>query len=94
MSSNITVVEHLTTKHCPVLIAGNISSKVLVDLTDAHNEFFLAKEIADINKVKKILGGFKCVHIHNWISCEHECLLKLDYASFMAELHKKYLSLD
>jgi hypothetical protein len=94
MSSNSAVVEHLTTKHCPILTAGDISPKVLVDLTDAHNEFFLAKEIADADKVKKILGGFRCVHIRDWISCERERLLKLDYASFMAELRENYLPPD
>ena len=74
MSSNIAVVEHITIMHCPILTVGNISPKVLVDLTDAHNEFFLAKEIANVDKVKEILGGFRCVHICDWISCEREHL--------------------
>jgi len=91
MSSNIATVEHVTTKHCPVLTAGDISPKVMVDLTDAHNEFFLAKEIADADKVKKILGGFRCVHIRDWISCEWEQLVTLSYAAFMTELCENYL---
>ena len=94
MSSNIAAVEHVTTKHCPILTAGDISPKVLVDLTDAHNKFFLAKEIADMDKVKKILGGFRCVHIHDWISCEREHLCTLSYAAFMAELCENYLPPD
>ena len=94
MSSNIAAVEHITTKHCPILTVGDISPKVLVDLTDAHNEFFLAKEIADVDKVKKILGGFRCVHIRDWISCKRECLCTLSYATFMAELRENYLPPD
>ena len=94
MSSNIAAVEHLTSKHCPVLTAGDISPKVLVDLTDAHNEYFLAKEIADADKVKKILGGFRCVHIRDWISCERERLVNLSYAEFMSELRENYLPPD
>ena len=94
MSSNIAAVEHLTSKHCPVLTAGDISPKVLVDLMDAHNEYFLAKEIADADKVKKILGGFRCMHIRDWISCECECLVTLSYVEFMSKLRKNYLPLD
>jgi len=94
MSAGSASVEHLATKHCPVLTAGDISPKVLVNLTDAHNEYFLAKEIADENKVKKILGGFRCVHIRDWISCERERLVTLSSAAFMAELRENYLPPD
>jgi hypothetical protein len=78
----------------PLSTAGDISPKVMVDLTDAHNEFFLAKEIKGTDKVKKILGGFRCIHIHNWISCKRERLVTLSYAAFMAELRENYLPPD
>ena len=94
MSSIIAAVEHLTSKHCPVLTAGDISPKVLIDLTDAHNEYFLAKEIADADKVKKILGGFQCMHIRDWISCKRKHLVTLSYVEFMSELHENYLPPD
>ena len=59
-----------------------------------HNEYFIAKDIDDKDKVKKILGGFKDVHIRNWITSDRECLLTLDYSAFMAELHTNYLPVD
>jgi len=65
-----------------------------VDLTDTHNEYFIAKEIDKADKVKKILGGFKCVHIHDWIACEHVHLLTLTYVEFMTELQASYLPSD
>lgn len=65
MSSTLSTVEHPITKHCPILIAGDVTPKSLVDLEDTHNEYFIAKETADDDKIKKILGGFKCVHIRN-----------------------------
>jgi len=86
MAPNITTVKHYITKHCPILTAGDISPKVLVNLTDAHNEYFIAKDIAEVNQVKKILGGFKCVHIHDWIGCDRDRLIALSYKDFMAEL--------
>ena len=39
-------------------MAGEILPKVLVNLTNAHNKYFLAKEIGDKNKVFKKMGGF------------------------------------
>jgi hypothetical protein len=63
MSSNLATVEHPITKHCPILTAGEIMPKALVDLTNAHTEYFIAKDIDDADKVKKVLGGFKCIHI-------------------------------
>ncbi|KAF8176500.1 hypothetical protein BJ912DRAFT_930713 [Pholiota molesta] len=92
-SSNATV-EHSVTKHCPVLTAGDIHPKVLVDLSDAHNEYFIAKDIAEADKVKKILGGFKDVHIRDWISCERDRLIALSYKDFMAEVRANYLPAD
>ena len=83
MSSTDAVVDHPVTKHCPILSAGDITPKALIDLEDAHNEYFIAKEVDDNDKVKKILGGFKCVHIRNWIASERETLLKLSYTDFM-----------
>jgi len=94
MSSNIAFVEHPVTKHCPILTAGDVSPKALVDLVDAHNEYFIAKDINDADKVKKILGGFKDVHIRDWIASDRERLLALDYEAFMAELRINYLPAD
>lgn len=65
-----------------------------MDLTDTHNKFFIAKDIEDKDKVKKILGGFKCMHIHDWIACEHAQLLMLSYEAFMAEVRFSYLPSD
>lgn len=93
LSANATV-EHPITKHCPILTAGEIHPKVLVDLNDAHHEYFIAKDIAEADKVKKILGGFKDVHIRDWISCEHDRLIALSYKDFMAEIHSNYLPAD
>jgi len=94
MSSNIAFIEHPVTKHCPILTAGDVSPKALVDLVDAHNEYFIAKDIEDKDKVKKILGGFKDVHIRDWIASDRERLLALDYMAFMDELHINYLPAD
>ena len=91
MSSNDATVDHPITKHCPILSAGEITPKALIDLEDAHNEYFIAKEISEADKVKKILGGFKCVHIRNWIASERENLLELKYSDFMIELRANYL---
>ena len=81
-------------KHCPILTAGDVSPKALVDLVDMHNEYFIAKDINDKDKVKKILGGFKDVHIRDWITSDRERLLILDYSAFMAELHTNYFPAD
>ena len=94
MASSQATVEHPITKHCPILTAGEVTPKALVDLTDAHNEFFIAKDIKDKDKVKKILGGFKCVHIRDWIACECARLLTLSYEAFMAEVRSLYLPPD
>ena len=91
MSSNIAFVEHAVAKHCLILTAGDVSPKVLVDLVDAHNEYFIAKDIDNADKVKKILGRFKDIHICDWIASDRERLLALDYEAFMAELHANYL---
>ena len=93
-SSTMATVEHPVMKHCPILTAGEVTPKALVDLTDAHNEYFIAKDIEDKDKVKKILGGFKCVHIRDWIACERACLLALSYKVFMEELRASYLPPD
>ena len=68
MAPNAAFVEHPVTKHCPILTMGDVSPKALVDLVDAHNEYFFAKDINDADKVKKILGGFKDIHIRDWIA--------------------------
>ncbi|KAF8196515.1 hypothetical protein BJ912DRAFT_1056333 [Pholiota molesta] len=94
MPSDNATVEHPVTKHCPILTAGEIHPKVLVDLSDAHHEYFIAKDIADADKVKKILGGFKDVHIRDWISCERDRLIALSYKDFMAEIRSNYLPAD
>ena len=91
MSSTKAIVDHPITKHCPILSAGDITPKALIDLEDAHNEFFIAKEVNETEKVKKIFGGFKCVHVRNWIASERENLLKLSYDEFMTELRSNYL---
>jgi hypothetical protein len=91
MSSHYATVDNSITKHCPILSARDITPKALIDLEDAHNEYFIAKEINETNKVKKILGGFKCMHIHNWIASEREVLITLKYSDFMSQLQANYL---
>lgn len=91
MAPMLATVKHPITKCCPILTAGEVTPKALVDLTDAHNEYFITKNIEDKDKVKKILGGFKCVHICDWIACECACLLALSYEAFMAEVCSSYL---
>jgi hypothetical protein len=91
MSSHDATVDHPITKHCPILSAGDITPKALIDLEDAHNEYFIAKEINETDKVKKILGGFKCMHIRNWIASEREVLIALKYSDFMSQLRANYL---
>ena len=91
MSSNIAFIEHPVTKHCLILTIGDVSPKALVDLIDAHNKYFIVKDINDADKVKKILGRFKDVHIRDWITSDREHLLALDYEAFIAELHANYL---
>jgi len=94
MSSNVATVEHPITKHCPILTAGEITPKALVDLVNAHNEYFIAKDIDEADKVKKVLGGFKCVHVRDWISCDRARLLMLSYNDFMTEVRANYLPSD
>jgi hypothetical protein len=94
MSSNIAFVEHPVTKHCLILTTGDVSPKALVNLVDAHNKYFIAKDIDDKDKVKKILGRFKDVHIRDWIASDRERLLTLDYSAFMGKLHTNYLPAD
>ena len=91
MAPMLTTVEHPITKHCPILSASKVTPKVLVDLMDAHNEYFITKDIEDKDKVKKILGGFKCIHIRDWITCKCAWLLVLLYEAFMAEVRSSYL---
>ena len=94
MSFTMAFIEHPVTKHCPILTTGNMSPKALVNLVNAHNEYFIAKDINDKDKVKKILGRFKDVHVRDWIASDRERLLALDYEAFMMELHANYLPAD
>lgn len=84
-------IEHPVTKYCLILTTGDMS---LVDLVNAHNEYFIAKDINNKDKVKKILGRFKDVHIRDWIASDRERLLALDYKAFMTELRTNYLPAD
>ena len=47
MSTTLATVNHPITKHCPILSAGDVNPKSLVDLEDAHNEYFITKEVVD-----------------------------------------------
>jgi hypothetical protein len=91
MSSHDATVNHPITKHCPILSARDITPKALINLEDAHNKYFITKEINETDKVKKILGSFKCMHIHNWIASEREVLIILKYSNFMSQLQANYL---
>jgi hypothetical protein len=51
MSSHYATVDHPITKHCPILSARDITPKALIDLEDAYNEYFIAKEINETDKV-------------------------------------------
>lgn len=93
MTSQATV-EYSVMKHCPILTPGDISAKILVDLGDVHNKYFIVKDIANADKVKKVLGGFKDIHIYDWIVCECKHLIALLYKNFMAEVKDNYLPVD
>ena len=88
MSFHYTTVDHPITKHCPILSARDITPKALINLEDAHNEYLITKEINKTDKVKKILGSFKCMH---WIASEREVLITLKYSNFMSQLRANYL---
>ncbi|KAF8159972.1 hypothetical protein B0H34DRAFT_797160 [Crassisporium funariophilum] len=90
----LATVDHSLTKHCPILTAGDITPKALRDLQDAHNKFFIVKEIDNDGKVKKILAGFKDIHICDWIASDSVHLLALSYKNFMSELRANYLPSD
>ena len=94
MSTSMACVNHPVTKHCPILTAGDVSPKALVDLVNAHEEYFIAKDIVDADKVKKILGGFKDIHIRDWIASDHDHLLALTYKEFISKPHTNYLPTD
>ena len=57
-------------------------------------EFFIAKSIADKEKVKLILGVFKDMHIRDWIATDCVCLLGLIFDDFMSELCTNFLPSD
>ena len=41
-----------------------------------------------------IFPGIKDLHIHNWITAEHACIMDLPFGDFMKELYLNYLSPD
>jgi hypothetical protein len=94
MSSNIAVIEHPITKHCPLLTAGDLTPQTLLLAENAFNEFFIAKGTAKEEEVKLILGAFKDVHIQDWIATDRERLLTLTFSTSMAELRKNFLPSD
>src|SRR5271155_755578 len=93
MAASNATVEHPITKHCPILMAGDISPQTLLVLENAFSEYFIAKSIVEAHHVKHILGAFKCVHICDWIS-DHTHLLTLSFDAFMHELRANYLPSD
>ena len=92
MSPMLATIEHLVTKHCPILTGGETSPQILLLLKDAPTNFLLPKNIADKDCIKLILGTFKC--IHDWIAMEREHLLTLTFDEFMAKLQQSFLPSD
>ena len=90
MTSNLAIVEHPVTKHCPVLTGGDLTPQTLLLAENAFNEFFIAKNVPKEDEVKLILEAFKDVHIRDWIATDRERLLKLTFDEFMAELHTNF----
>jgi hypothetical protein len=87
-------VKHAITKHCPIVTGGDLTLQILLLTENTFNKFFIAKAIVKEEGVKVILGAFKDVHIRDWITTDCECLLKLTFLEFMAELHTNFLPSD
>lgn len=79
MSRSLATVEHLITKHCPILSGGETTPQTLLLLENAFQEFFIAKNVSEEDQVKLILGAFKCVHIRDWIATDRPHLLTLTF---------------
>jgi hypothetical protein len=94
MSCSLATVEHLITKHCPILTGGETTPQTFLILENMFNNFFIAKDVSQENQVKLILGAFKCVHIRDWIATDREHILTLTFDEFMSELRKNFLPSD
>jgi hypothetical protein len=94
MSVQTATVEHPITKHCPILMGGNLTPQTILLAENAFNKFFIAKNVEKANQVKLILGAFKDAHICDWISTDREHLLKPSFEEFIAELRTNFLPTD
>ena len=94
MSSNLATVEHPVTKHCPLIMGGDLTPQTLLLAENAFNKFFIAKNVSKEDEIKLILGAFKDVHIRDWIATDRDRLLGLTFEAFMAELHTNFLPSD
>ena len=94
MSVQTATIEHPITKHCPILTGGDLTPQTILLAGNTFNKFFIAKNVKKANQVKLILGAFKDAHIHDWISTNCECLLKLSFEEFIAELRTNFLPTD
>ena len=54
MSPTLATVEHLVTKHCPILTGGETTPKILLLLKNTFHKFFIAKNVVDEDRIKLI----------------------------------------
>jgi hypothetical protein len=94
MTSNVSMVEHPITKHCPIITGGELTPQTLLLGKYTLNKFFIAKTVPKEDEVKLILGAFKDIHIRDWITMDHKCLLTLTFMAFMSKLCSTFLSSD
>ena len=87
-------VEHPVTKHCPLIMGGDLTPQTLLLAKNAFHKFFIAKNVAKEDEIKLILGAFKDVHVCDWIATDRERLLALTSEEFMVELRTNFLPSD
>ena len=91
--STLTTVDPTSVK-APVLTAGNISPAVMMDFENATLDFFVSKSVPGEKQVTMIIPGIKDIHICDWITAEHDCIVALPFADFMKEMCLNYLPQD
>lgn len=92
--NQMATVEHIHQSKSPILLAGEIDPAVMQTFELGCLDFFNCKEIKEEDQVHKILSCFRDTQIPDWISGDHNRLLKLLFADFMTELRANYLDPD
>jgi hypothetical protein len=76
------------------LLPGDISPAVMCKYEYACLGYFDTKDIVPEKQVRKILVGLWDTCVQDWVSINHERLLALTFAAFMAEFKSLYLPKD